>query len=77
MADRPLSIPDRAARLIAKRDELEDLQSKIRDKEGDWTTLALAGGEAINAAHDALQHAWNHLDRLCQLARMELERKKK
>lgn len=77
MADRPLSIPDRAARLVAKRDELEDLQSKIRDKEGDWTTLSLAGSEAVNAAHDALQHAWNHLDRLCQLARVELERKKR
>ncbi|GER16735.1 hypothetical protein [Variovorax boronicumulans] len=74
MSDRPLSIPDRAARLVAKRDELEDLQAKIRTKEGDWTTLSLAGGEAMNAAHEALQSSWNYIDRLCQLARVELER---
>lgn len=62
------SLLDMAAEVRAKRKELEQACSTLREVEGNWTTHAIAADEAEAIARDGLRHAWAMLSRLLQLA---------
>jgi hypothetical protein len=70
------SIPDRAAYLVAKKQEAERAVERLAAVApgSHCTFMQLTIGEAMNGAHAALMAAWGVIDRLQTVAEEELKR---
>lgn len=69
-----LSIPDRAALLVAKRAEVEAAIAKVRNSEGDWQVYQLLMHDILNGLHESLCQATTMLQRVHDLADDEAAR---
>jgi len=69
-----LSLLEKAAEVRAKAAQLEDKISSIRAAYGEWISLDLAANEAKGIADEALRRVWSMLERLNDLADVELRR---
>ncbi|MNY43474.1 hypothetical protein D3C86_1784350 [compost metagenome] len=70
------SIPDRAAVLVNMRSEAEAAIAKVRDLDGDWQSYHLLAHDVLNGTHEHLQHAYQMLGRVRDMADNEAARLK-
>lgn len=68
------SILEQAVEVREKRVALERSCAELRLSKAEWTTYAIAAGEAMKIAEDGLRNAFVMLDRLNQLAKEEIAR---
>lgn len=69
-----MSIPEHAAAVWAKRQELEQTCTRLRHLDGGWTLHAMSADEAVEIAHQGLQSAYKMLDAFNRLALEEIKR---
>jgi len=67
------SLMDRAMRLTVALEKLKERQDVLREKAGQWTSAALAGGDVANMAHSSLESLLFMADRLNRIVDESIE----